>query len=138
VPQIHYCLLPALEQPLLNKFYKSQGSSMRAAPGGQHWVARAPQLIAALNLTAVPGGSWLTGLLVGTEWRAQGIARGLIETATRQEEGSVWLFCHPDLQAFYARLGFASAHTLPAPLADRLVRYQRSKALLAMVQPQSS
>lgn len=138
MPQIHYCLLPPLEQPLLNKFYKSQGSSMRAAPGGQHWVARAPQIIAALNLTEVPGGSWLTGLLVDEQSRAQGIARCLIETAIRHEEGCVWLFCHPDLQAFYSRLGFASASTLPATLADRLARYQRSKPLLAMVRPQSS
>ncbi|PSS50778.1 N-acetyltransferase [Pseudomonas sp. BBP2017] len=111
---------------------------MRAAAQGQLWVARAEEIVAALCLTPVPGGDWLTGLWVAQNWRGRGIARYLIETAMHSSEGTTWLFCHPDLVPFYQRQGFTPCTELPAPLAERLVRYQRSKTLLAMARPQSS
>lgn len=61
---LRYCLLTEPERPLLNKFYKDQGSSMRAAAQGQLWVVRAEEIVAALCLTPVTGGYWLTGLWV--------------------------------------------------------------------------
>ncbi|WP_371922216.1 MULTISPECIES: GNAT family N-acetyltransferase [Pseudomonas] len=136
--KLRYCQLTALERPLLNKFYKSQGSSMRAAAQGQLWVARAEDLVAAMCLTPVSGGFWLTGLWVAHEHRGQGIAQHLIDTAMQDAQGITWLFCHPELVPFYQRQGFELRIDLPAALAERLVRYQRSKQLLAMARVQSS
>jgi len=138
VTDLRFCSLSGLEQPLLNKFYKSQGSPMRAAANGQCWVARDPGIVAALCLSPVANGHWLTGLWVANALRKQRIAGRLIDEAVRSIEGPVWLFCHPDLQAFYERQGFALCPDLPAPLAERLSRYQRSKPLLAMIRAQSS
>ncbi|MCW2267635.1 Acetyltransferase (GNAT) family protein [compost metagenome] len=138
MPSLRYCPLTGLERPLLNKFYKSQHSPMRAATDGQLWVARADDIVAALCLSPVTGGHWLTGLWVATPWRGQRIARHLLEAALHSAQGTVWLFCHPDLQHFYNRLGFAPCMHLPAALGERLARYQRSKPLLAMARNQSS
>lgn len=131
-------LLSPSERPLLNKFYKHHASPMRASDSSVAWVARAGGIIAALNLTAVPGGQWLSGLLVAPDWRRQQVARRLIDEASEQVEGFIWLFCHPDLQGFYERLGFTVDEALPAVLAERLARYRRSKPLLAMARDQSS
>ncbi len=130
--------LTAAERPLLNKFYKSHGSSMRASENGLPWVARDGGIIAALSLTPVAGGQWLTGLLVAPAQRNRQVARRLIERACEGLEGAVWLFCHPDLQPFYERLGFALCETLPGALGERLARYRRSKPLVAMRRDQSS
>lgn len=137
-PPIQCSTLSAAERPLLNKFYKSQSSPMRASDNGVAWVARSGEIIAALNLSPVPGGHWLTGLLVAGQWRRQQVARRLIEQARQQAEGCIWLFCHPDLQAFYERLDFTVSEDMPAMLCERLGRYRRSKPLLAMLLPQSS
>ncbi|WP_420793335.1 GNAT family N-acetyltransferase [Pseudomonas rubra] len=111
---------------------------MRAAAQGQLWVARADEIVAALCLSEVPGGHWLTGLFVAPPWRGQQVARQLIEAALDELQGNVWLFCHPHLVSFYAQQAFKTADALPALLAERLARYQRSKPLLAMVRVQSS
>lgn len=111
---------------------------MRAAGNGQLWVARAPGIIAGLSLSPVDNGFWLTGLLVAPQHRGQGVAGRLIEAALAQAGGPTWLFCHPDLAAFYQRLGFATAGHLPQALAGRLQRYQRSKRLVALQRGQSS
>ncbi|EIK98270.1 hypothetical protein PMM47T1_03364 [Pseudomonas sp. M47T1] len=118
--------------PLLNKFYREQRSSMRGDKTAQAWVAREGDIVAALNLAPVVGGQWLTGLLVAQDQRGRGVARALIEQATASVEGTVWLFCDPELAAFYQRLGFREHYDLPQSLAERLVRYQRNKALIAM------
>ncbi len=77
-------------------------------------------------------GHWLTGLLVAPPQRRQGIARQLIAQALAGIEGPTWLFCAADLGDFYRRLGFAPCEELPAPLAERLTRYRRSKPLIAL------
>lgn len=129
---IDYRPLSTLERPLLNKFYRNNGSAMRAAAKGELWVARAGDIVAALSLSEVPAGFWLSGLLVAPAWRNRQIARQLIAHARQGKPGTLWLFCHPELEGFYSALGFAAADTLPPALTERLARYQRSKALLAM------
>lgn len=132
----HFSRLSVPERPLLNKFYKSHGSAMRTSDGGEAWVARAGEIVGGLSLTPVPGGQWLTGLLVAPSWRGKGVARLLVDNACGAER--TWLFCHPDLQGFYERLHFVVSEELPQPLADRLARYRRSKPLVAMHRDQSS
>ena len=129
---LHYDLLAPDLWPLLNKFYREQRSPMRGDKAARAWVARADDIVAALNLTPVVGGHWLTGLLVAQALRGAGVARALVEHAVAAVEGPVWLFCDPELAGFYQRLGFVEHYDLPQSLAERLVRYQRNKALIAM------
>lgn len=130
---IQYCLLPATSKPLLNKFYRAHRSSMRASGGAVLWAVKHIDIIAGLSLTRIGEGHWLTGLFVAPQWRSQGIAAGLMRCAMESLQGPVWLFCHPQLEEFYARSGFTLAPQLPPPLAEKLARYSRFKPLLAMV-----
>lgn len=105
---------------------------MRAPAQGVLWVARSPGIIAGLGLSEVEGGQWLTGLFVAPDRRAQGVGMHLVGQALAQASGSTWLFCHPELEPYYRRQGFAPACALPQSLHDKLQRYQRSKALVAL------
>ncbi|MFB4392238.1 MULTISPECIES: GNAT family N-acetyltransferase [unclassified Pseudomonas] len=133
-----YSLLEGTQRRVLTHFYREHGSRMRPAAEGVQWVARADALVGALNLSAVAEGHWLTGLFTAPDWRGRGIAGELLEAALAHSCGPTWLFCHPDLQGFYQRRGFACTEALPGELASRLARYRRGKALVAMVRGQSS
>lgn len=133
MPDLHICPLPELARPLLDKFYRSHRSPMRLPAQGQAWIAKEAQIVAALCMTPVRHGHWLTGLFVATSWRGQGIARRLINQAQSECGGPLWLFCHPDLLGFYQPQGFVVAAHLPTELAERLARYQRSKTLVALL-----
>jgi GNAT superfamily N-acetyltransferase len=125
-------MLSDTKRRLLDHFYRQHGSRMRAASDAQLWVARAPGIIAGLSLSPVGDGYWLTGLFVDPQQRNKGVAGRLIDAALEQANGPTWLFCHPDLAPFYQRLGFHMAGQLPESLASRLLRYQRSKRLVAL------
>jgi GNAT superfamily N-acetyltransferase len=127
--------LPRASRQRLNRFYRDQRSPMRAAQGATLWVAREHDIIAGLSLTPVAEGAWLTGLLVAEACRRQQVARRLLQAALATVEGPVWLFCHPDLQGFYEKVGFRVDPLLPPALAERLQRYRLSKFLLAMEHP---
>ncbi len=136
---IHYQRLASELLPLANKFYKSQRSSMRVGRSEQVWVARQAQIIAACCLKPMAHGQWLTALLVASQHRQQGIASHLLQQLLPSCGGPIWLFCHPDLWAFYQRQGFQPTTQLPAALADRLRRYRQKQSLQALVwQPPSS
>ncbi|WP_095188069.1 GNAT family N-acetyltransferase [Pseudomonas sp. Irchel 3E19] len=127
-----YTLLDASLWPLMNKFYRSHQSSMKAVREAQLWVARRGDIVAALCLRPVAGGHWLTGLFVDPGCREQGIAAQLIAEAVKGVTAPVWLFCHPDLREFYERRGFTFDPALPQAMAERLSRYARSKPMIAM------
>ena len=128
----HCTPLTGLERRLLDHFYRQQGSRMRTPAEGQPWVARSGSIVAGLNLTPVAGGHWLTGLLVDPQWRQRGVASCLMRAAMTGLDGTVWLFCHPDLLPFYQRLSFEPSVDLPEALAGRLQRYQQHKPLIAL------
>ncbi|MHA6494692.1 GNAT family N-acetyltransferase [Pseudomonas borbori] len=125
--------LPAPLRPLANKFYRAHRSPMRAHADDQVWVAEHGEIAAALCLRVIAGGHWLTGLLVAPDARGQGLARALVEHALAETTAPVWLFCHPQLSEFYRRVDFLPALGLPAELQQRLLRYQRSKTLVALM-----
>lgn len=129
---LHCRALPTPLQPLVDKFYRSHRSPMRANRNDRVWVAQRAEIVAALCLRPTVSGHWLTGLLVAPPHRGQGIARQLIAQALAGSEGPTWLFCAPELGEFYRRQGFAPCAALPAPLAERLARYRRSKPLIAL------
>lgn len=135
---LHCTQLIGPERRLLDHFYRQQGSRMRADNEGQLWVARATAIVAGLSLRPVEGGHWLSGLFVAPAQRGQGVAGQLVNAALAEACGSTWLFCHPDLAGLYERLGFEPTTSLPQSLASRLLRYQRSKPLIALVRAQSS
>lgn len=129
---MHFQNLTDLQRPLVEKFYRSHRSSMRVKGQARMWVAKDPDIIAALCLTPIPGGQWLTGLFVAPDRRNQGVAGQLIRASIEHAEGQVWLFCDPDLMAFYRELGFELTEELPHVLTDRLTRYRQTKALVAL------
>lgn len=135
---MHCRQLPSSSKPLIDAFYRSQRSDMRAKGCDQLWVTEDKTIIAALCLHNIAHGYWLTGLLVDATKRRQGLARQLIETALAHCSSTVWLFCDPALSDFYLRLGFSLCRDLPQPLAERLARYQRSKNLCAFSRGPSS
>lgn len=136
VEVIKYLELDALQRPLLAKFYKAHGSKMRGANQTSAFVARAPQILAALCLTTLPEGHWLTGLLVAPAYRNQGIAHNLLHTVRCNTEGKIWLFCKPELLVFYNASGYEPALELPHSLQEKLQRYQQTKSLIALVNQQ--
>ena len=130
---IAYAQLDAPLWPLMNKFYRTHQSSMKASKDAQLWVAREQEVVAALCLRPAAHGYWLTGLFVAPDVRGRGIARSLVDAAVSSTEGApVWLFCDPELQSFYEGIGFCMAEDLPHVLFERLIRYQRNKAMIAM------
>ena len=132
MPELHIEPLAEPLWPLLNKFYRSHNSSMKALKGGRLWVARDGEIVAGLCLSPVVGGQWLTGVFVDPAYRGQGLAARLIEQAVAGVEGTVWLLCHPDLEGLYQRMGFSQDTLLPQSLSERLVRYKRNKPMIAM------
>ncbi|WP_028239510.1 GNAT family N-acetyltransferase [Stutzerimonas azotifigens] len=120
------------QKPLLDKFYRAHRSPMRAGRPGCCWVARRGEIVGGLNLRPVAGGLWLTGLLVAPAARRQGVGRALLGCALDSARQPVWLFCAPELAAFYADAGFAETMQLPPELAERLARYRQRKPLLAL------
>ncbi|MCI3944464.1 GNAT family N-acetyltransferase [Pseudomonas syringae] len=129
---IQFSLLPDVCRPLLGKFYREHQSSMRAASKGPIWVAKQDEIIGALCLSPVAEGHWLTGLFVAPAHRRKSVAQRLIDAALLPLSGPVWLFCHPDLLGFYQLAGFDTAQRLPQALGERLMRYSRSKPLIAL------
>jgi len=135
MPSLQIGPLDEASRPLLNKFYRQHRSSMRASTEGQLWVVKQSEVIAGMSLTPVAQGHWLTGLFVAPSHRGRGLAAQLVQRARQVVPGPLWLFCHPDLETLYQRMSFTRAPHLPAALAERLARYQRSKPLLAMGAP---
>ena len=129
-----YRQLPSALRPLVDKFYRQHRSSMRSQAGDELWVAQqGSEIIAALCLRPIASGQWLTGLFVAPAQRRQGLANCLLANVLKAHHPQpLWLFCHPDLSTFYQRQGFHPCTQLPAELQQRLTRYQRTKALLAL------
>ncbi|MGR3890540.1 GNAT family N-acetyltransferase [Pseudomonas sp. 1152_12] len=132
MPELHFEPLAEPLWPLLNKFYRSHNSPMKALKGGRLWVARDAEIVAGLCLTPVVDGQWLTGVFVDPAYRGQGLAARLILQAVANVEGTVWLQCHPDLENVYQRMGFTQDTVLPQSLSERWVRYKRNKPMIAM------
>ena len=132
MPELHIEPLAEPLWPLLNKFYRSHNSPMKAQKGGRLWVARDSEIVAGLCLTQVVDGQFLTGVFVDPAYRGQGLAARLIRQAVAEVDGTVWLLCHPDLEGLYQRLGFSQDTVLPQSLSERLVRYKRNKPMIAM------
>lgn len=126
-------LLAKNQHTLLNKLYRNHNSPMRITQQAEVWVVRNPAVIAGVCLSPVADGFWLTSLFTAPEKRQQGVARCLIQQLQSfYLDQPIWLFCHPQLESFYRKLGFKQTQQLPVCLRGRLTRYQQHKALIAM------
>lgn len=132
MPHTQYTQLDDALWPLMNKFYRRHQSSMKAVRDAQLWVAKRDEIVAGLCLRPMAEGLWLTGLLVDPACRRQGVAAALMAEALATVTQPVWLLCHPDLREFYQGNGFSANPPLPYALAERLLRYSRSKPMIAM------
>ena len=132
MPHTQYTQLDDALWPLMNKFYRRHQSSMKAVRDAQLWVGKRDEIVAALCLRPMAEGLWLTGLLVDPACRGQGVAAALMAEALATVAQPVWLLCHPDLREFYQGNGFSANPPLPYALAERLLRYSRSKPMIAM------
>lgn len=133
MPTLDYSPLPKALQPLLVRFYRAHNSRNRIRPEATCWVARRGAILGGLCLTPVADGHFLTGLLVTPSQRSRGIGAQLVREALMSNSEPVWLFCKPELLDFYTQLGFVMTDQLPDTLADRLARYRRTKALIALL-----
>lgn len=121
------------QHTLLRKLYRNHNSAMRITQQAEVWVVRNPAVIAGVCLSPVADGLWLTSLFTAPEKRQQGAARLLIKQLQVFYLGQpIWLFCHPQLESFYRKLGFKQTQQLPESLRSRLTRYQQHKSLIAM------
>jgi GNAT superfamily N-acetyltransferase len=132
MPHTQYTQLDDTLWPLMNKFYRRHQSSMKAVRDAQLWVGKRDEIVAGLCLRPMAEGLWLTGLLVAPACRGQGVAAALMAEALATVTQPVWLLCHPDLREFYQGNGFSASPQLPYALAERLLRYSRSKPMIAM------
>ena len=119
--------------PLVNRFYRQHQRGTKANSQHLVWVGEEHgQIVCSLCLQPVSNGHWLTSLLVAPQSRTRGYATSLLAQIRNQYTGPIWLFCAPELSAFYLRAGFAEATVLPESLVDRLTRYQRHMQLVAL------
>lgn len=126
-------LLEKNQHTLLNKLYRNHNSPMRITQQAEVWVVRNPAVIAGVCLSPVADGFWLTSLFTAPEKRQQGVARCLLQQLQSfYLDQPIWLFCHPQLESFYRKLGFKQTQQLPESLRSRLTRYQQHKTLIAM------
>ena len=132
MPHTQYTQLDDALWPLMNKFYRRHQSSMKAVRDAQLWVGKRDEIVAGLCLRPMAEGLWLTGLLVDPACRGQGVAAALMAHALATVTQPVWLLCHSDLREFYQGNGFSAGPQLPYALAERLLRYSRSKPMIAM------
>lgn len=121
------------QHTLLRKLYRNHNSPMRITQQAEVWVVRNPTVVAGVCLSPVADGLWLTSLFTAPETRQQGVASLLVKQVQAFYLGQpIWLFCHPQLDSFYRRLGFKQTQQLPESLRSRLTRYQQHKTLIAM------
>lgn len=108
---------------------------MKARDVHQVWAVGAPDITACACIQAISGaeGHWLTSLFVDPALRNRGLAGRLLSQLRMTIDGSIWLFCRPELVELYYRHGYHIASQLPESLACKLVRYQRDKDLIALV-----
>ncbi|AOT07303.1 GNAT family N-acetyltransferase [Pseudoalteromonas luteoviolacea] len=120
-----YCL-PAIQTPLVNKFYQANRVRGRATKQDTIWVVKLTELIAACRVQKVEQDAFLSTVFVAPKYRGQGIAKQLVASAIRSEH-IVYTFAYQDVVPLYQQLDFLdiSPDTLPEKLRDMFVNYTK-------------
>lgn len=120
--------------PLVNRFYRQYQRGTKVSSQHRIWIGRElDQILCSVCLQSVTDGYSLTSLLVDPQQRQRGYASALLAAVRANCHGPIWLFCKPELSAFYSRMGYRETDSLPESLTDRLTRYQRQKPLIALI-----
>lgn len=106
-----YTLRPAVERDADAIRELVRGAHLN--PTGLDWprftvaVTPAQQVVGCVQLKPHRDGSLeLASLVVGRDWRGEGVARALIEHLLEAHPGELYLMCRSNLGALYARFGF--------------------------------
>ncbi len=130
--------VPALQLPLVNKFYKHCRTSARAGRDETVYVLKCgSDIVAAVRLQPREGWYFLRSMYVDPACRGQGVGSTMLQGLQPflQAHAS---YCYPfvELQAFYAQGGFFSLAEADAPafMVDALQRYRaQGRAICLMV-----
>ncbi|MCO7189703.1 MULTISPECIES: GNAT family N-acetyltransferase [unclassified Pseudoalteromonas] len=118
-------ILPAIQTPLVNKFYQAHKARGKATRQDQNWVLKSTEIIAACRVQCVAGSDLLSTVLVVPEHRGKGLARQLLVAVLAQQHTPLFTFAYRHLATFYAGLGFEEIEPeeLPQALAEKYHTY---------------
>lgn len=128
-------VLPAIQTPLVNKFYQTHKARGKATRQDQNWVLKGPDIVAACRVQHVTGHCFLSTVLVAPEQRGKGFAKVLLNAVLAHQQAPLYTFAYRHLSAFYAGLGFAAIDPLALPqgLAEKYHTYvAQGRQILAM------
>ncbi|MCF2908600.1 GNAT family N-acetyltransferase [Pseudoalteromonas sp. DL2-H2.2] len=128
-------LLPAIQTPLVNKFYQAHKARGKATRQDQSWVLKATDIVAACRVQHISGEYFLSTVLVAPEYRGKGFAKVLLTAVLASQPRSLYTFAYCHLSAFYQGLGFTVIDpvALPQELAEKYHCYvAQGRQILAM------
>ncbi|KZN43715.1 GNAT family N-acetyltransferase [Pseudoalteromonas luteoviolacea] len=119
-----YCL-PAIQTPLVNKFFQEHKVRGRATKQDQVWVIKQADLVAACRVQNVDNDAFLSTVFVDSAYRGQGLAKMLVAHAIENTEQCVYTFAYQDVTALYSKLEFESVDivSLPSALQKKFASY---------------
>lgn len=128
-------VLPAIQTPLVNKFYQAHKARGKATRHDQNWVLKSTEIVAACRVQSVASSDFLSTVLVDPKLRGRGLARQLLLAVLAQQYAPLYTFAYRHLAAFYAGLGFEviQPEALPYALVDKYHIYvAQGRQILAM------
>ncbi|OCQ20504.1 hypothetical protein A7985_15750 [Pseudoalteromonas luteoviolacea] len=119
-----YCL-PAIQTPLVNKFFQEHRVRGRATKQDQVWVIKQTELVAACRVQNVDDDAFLSTVFVEADYRGQGLAKMLISQAVKSTNQSVYTFAYQDVLPLYLKLDFTTVaiELLPIALQKKFANY---------------
>lgn len=124
--QLSCFCLPAIQTPLVNKFYQANRVRGRATKQDLVWVVKLTELIAACRVQKVEQDAFLSTVFVDPEYRGKGVATQLLASAIEAED-LVYTFAYQDVVSLYLQLDFinVSQDVLPEKLRNMFVNYTK-------------
>ncbi|KZN42700.1 GNAT family N-acetyltransferase [Pseudoalteromonas luteoviolacea] len=121
-----YCL-PAIQTPLVNKFFQAHRVRGRATKQDQVWVIKQSVLIAACRVQSVDNHAFLSTVFVDSAFRGQGIAKMLLQQVVEHAEQKIYTFAYHDVAQLYVKLNFEyiDSQLLPNALLKKFEIYTK-------------
>ncbi|TMP24030.1 N-acetyltransferase [Pseudoalteromonas rubra] len=128
-------VLPAIQTPLVNKFYQAHKARGKATRQDQNWVLKSTEIVAACRVQCVASSDFLSTVLVDPKLRGRGLARQLLMAVLASQHTPLYTFAYRHLATFYAGLGFEEIEPerLPQALTEKYHTYvAQGRQILAM------
>ncbi|MDK1287146.1 GNAT family N-acetyltransferase [Pseudoalteromonas sp. B95] len=126
--------MPAIQTPLVNKFYQANRVRGRATKQDAIWVVKAPSIIAACRLQKIEQETFLSTVFVEQAYRGKGVAKQLLQSAIKREP-CVYTFAYQAVVPLYSKLNFIviDEKVLPAKLRQMFASYtKQGREIIAM------